>query len=184
MPAAMDALRAEHKTMSHLLSLLEQQVELFEQAEQPDYDLIKEIIDYFLTYPDLCHHPKENLILRKLRIRNPALAEAAAAGLEDEHDDLSDHLRNFSHAVVNTLLNLEVPRDTFIHLARNFIDRERKHMASEEREFFPAAMKGLSDDDWDEIDVAVKRIKDPLNVVESAMRFDQIRRHLDASQSN
>ena len=58
MPHVLDMLKREHKTISRLLTSLEGQVDLFEKAEHPDYELMKEIIDYFLTYPDLCHHPK------------------------------------------------------------------------------------------------------------------------------
>lgn len=183
MPAAMDALRSEHRTMSHLLTMLERQIELFEETQHPDYDLIKEIIDYFLTYPDLCHHPKEDLILSRLRKRDPEAADRVGA-LDEEHDDLSDQLRDFSHAVVNILLDLEVPRDTFVKLARDFIDRERKHMANEERVFFPAALEGLTDEDWSEIDSAMDRFKDPLAGGDAGIRFGEIRRYLETPTGN
>ncbi len=178
MPAAIDALRSEHRTMLHLLTMLERQVELFEETQHPDYDLIKEIIDYFLTYPDLCHHPKEDLILNRLRSRDQAAADRIGA-LDEEHEDLSDQLREFSHAVVNILLGLEVSRDTFVKLARDFITRERKHMANEERVFFPAALEGLTDEDWTEIDSTMDRFRDPLSAGDAGLRFGEIQRHLE-----
>ena len=53
---AIQSLCNEHKTIRYLLDLLAQQIALFERTERPDYELIKEIVDYFLTYPELCHH--------------------------------------------------------------------------------------------------------------------------------
>lgn len=163
MPHVLDVLRSEHKTISRLLTSLESQVDLFEKAVHPDYDLMKEVIDYFLTYPDLCHHPKEDLVLAKLADRDLQAAEQVGA-LDQEHSDISDELHEFAHALTNVLLELDVPRDAFVSLARAFIDRERKHMAQEEKIFFPAAQQHLTDDDWVSIERQVFRMTDSLAI--------------------
>lgn len=87
----LDIIRDEHHSMSRLLALLEDQVELFENGSVPDYDLMREIIEYFLTFPDLFHHPKENLILAQLRQRAPDLA-LKVGDLEAEHATISGEL--------------------------------------------------------------------------------------------
>lgn len=174
MSRAMEILQVEHKRMRRLLDLLEQQVEALEQAGEPDYELIKEILDYFLTYPDLCHHPKENLVLAKLRARAPQAA-AEVGALEAEHDRLSVRLHDFSHAVMNLMLEVEVPRQTLVKLARGFVEHERRHMAEEERLFFPAALRHLTDEDWLEIGERVKLFKDPLSSTEAGVRFAELR---------
>ena len=128
--------------MGRLLDLLEEQLARIETGT-PDYDLILEIIDYFRSFPDLHHHPKEDLVFRTLMRRDPAQA-ARFGDLEAEHETCSDQLDRFARAVVVALLEAETPR-TFADLARAFIDTERRHMAGEENVLFPAAMQCLTE---------------------------------------
>ena len=57
-------LRQEHTSMARLLDVLERQIAVFRQGGDPDYDLIEAVVEYCLTYPDQCHHPKEDLVFR------------------------------------------------------------------------------------------------------------------------
>ena len=173
MTAALDTIHAEHGNMGRLLGVLEEQIDLFERADQPDYELIKEIVDYFLTFPNLCHHPKENLILRKLQERNPQAA-AQVGNLEQEHDDISAELNEFAHAVINVLMEVEVPRDAFVKLAREFIADEHRHMVHEEESFMPTARKYLLDEDWAQIEKQTARLIDPLGDTSGRARFTRI----------
>lgn len=177
MPETVDVLRAEHKNMTRVLDLLEQQIALFETAEEPDYDLIGEIIDYFRRFPDLYHHPKEELILTRLRAR--AREQAKRIGdLESQHKDCSELLQNFARTVVKVLLGSEIPREEFIRVAREFIDNERAHMRGEEEVFFPIVLEHLTDSDWRAIDDKARRFADPLNEAGAPFHFELLREHL------
>ncbi len=84
--------------MAKLLSALERQLAVFDQGESPDYDIVQGVIDYCLNYPDLYHHPKEDLVLERLQAVDPV----AAAGIGDlaaEHQDLANLTRRFAAAV-------------------------------------------------------------------------------------
>jgi len=170
MAAVVDSIRSEHRTMGRLLDLLEAQVDLFENAEQPDYDLIREIIDYFLTSPDLYHHPKEDLVFRRLKSQDAGITETFG-NLEEFHEEVSERLHEFTRAVVNVLMEVEMPRETFVSLAREFISGERTHMKAEEKYFLPLALNKLTDRDWDEIDSVVRTFKDPLDPGSINTRF-------------
>ena len=170
MSAVIDSIRNEHRTMAHLLDLLESQVDLFEQTDQPDYDLIREIIDYFLTFPDLYHHPKEDVVFRKLKARDAKCVEPFGE-LEELHEEVSERLHEFTRAVVNVLMEAEMPRDTFVSLARNFISGERAHMRAEEKHFLPVAADRLTPSDWREIEDVVSKFKDPLGADTMSNRF-------------
>lgn len=173
-------LRNEHSTMEYLLDKLEQQIALFEKTEQPDYDFIIEVLDYFLIYPDLCHHPKEDLILRKLQARDPEAAESVP-NLEIEHEKSSERLGKFSKAVTNILLEAEIPRQAFIDIANQFIQGERAHMSMEENEFFPVALHCLSEKDWAEIDDKIDRFRDTL-AADGKLRFGPLYKSISAHQ--
>ena len=95
MAAILRALRQEHANLAQLLELIDRQLD---GREAPDLDLLRGILDYFLTYPDQYHHPKEDLIYRALCRRDPALAPAIG-DLEAEHEELAIATRELSGAL-------------------------------------------------------------------------------------
>ena len=152
MAALMEALRREHADMTVLLDLMDQQIVQFQEGATPDFNLVRGIISYFLTYPDLYHHPKEDLIAARLRKRAPDQA-ASLESLLNGHLDLAYLTRRLATATVDQMVRPDdEPREWFSSLGRDFVDSNRRHMAMEEAHFFPLALKVLSDGDWAELD--------------------------------
>lgn len=170
-------LRAEHRVMTRLLDLLAGQIDRFELAESTDYELMKEVVDYFLTVPDLYHHPKEDLVHARMLRRGGAGAEDMH-DIPAEHERGSERLHAFSRALVSILLDAEFPRDRFVQIAREFLDGERHHMQGEEKGFFPAAEEVLTPQDWAEIDERTAKLQDPIISEDESPRFQVIREHL------
>ena len=52
---------AEHVNFARLLNVLEQQLQAFHQDEHPDYALMLDICDYLQNFPDVYHHPREDV---------------------------------------------------------------------------------------------------------------------------
>ncbi len=177
MAYAIEILRREHANMGKLLSLLEHQIAKVEQAQNPDYELIKSIADYFADFPANCHHPKEDIIYFKLRERAPEAAKAMG-DLEEEHGTVAVRLDELNRAIDNILLEVEVSRGSFCTVARRFIDDERKHMLMEERYFFPVALDALMDEDWSDIDARLNSSTDPLFDAIVEDRFRTLRQEL------
>src|SRR3974390_79247 len=92
MPHIGELLRQEHSNMESLLCILERELNVFGCGDRPDYEVILAVIDYFRDYPDACHHPKENLIVEKLKARDP-VASASIGDLEAEHREEASRLR-------------------------------------------------------------------------------------------
>ena len=69
-------LRQDHANVQKLLFILERQIAVLDRRERPDWEIIEGAIGYFLTYPDLRHHPTEDRILRCLQAKNPSAAAA------------------------------------------------------------------------------------------------------------
>lgn len=157
----MTQLREEHRNIVKLLRALEHQLAIFDTTEEPDYDVLAAIADYFVSFPDRCHHPKEDLIYRKMGERDPTLAPAIT-DLEAEHEEISALARHFREAVQNVLQELEVSRSAFDKVAHHFVREQRRHMQSEEEDFFPLALQILTPDDWAEIDRRFAREVDPV----------------------
>ncbi len=151
MSRMIELLREEHRDIAQLLDVLEDELKIFNRLERPDYDVIEAIIRYFQDYPDCCHHPKEDMIFAKLKLRNPGVAKRVG-DVEADHRQETERLDRVAKIVRNVLLDREISRQTFSEVMRDFIDHQRLHMAMEERSFFPAAANALRPEDWQEID--------------------------------
>ncbi|MGA7329560.1 MAG: hemerythrin domain-containing protein [Rhodomicrobium sp.] len=117
--------------------------------------------------------------IEKLKARDPAAA-ANIGDLAAEHRRGAERLHRVAQAVESVLMmDWVVPRHTVDDIIRDFIMHARSHIAMEERDFFPAAVKALQPQDW--ADIALSRAtgqKDPLfsEIVEE--RFDAVRRQI------
>ena len=173
-PETYRLIRREHADIARLLNALEAQLDAFDRAERPDYELIDEIAEYFLDYPDRCHHPKEDAVFRALQERAPDAAKAVG-DLEAEHRAIGEQSRVFKGAIANILSDAEVSRETIDTIVRGFIETERKHMAKEERDFLPAALSNLTAADWAAVEAAVPGEDDPLFGPNCADRYKLLR---------
>ena len=77
------------------------QVARCNEGTTPDYEIIEEVLDYCLSYPFLCHHTKEDLFYRKLRVRDAAATEAIG-DLEADHEELALLTRRFAATLHQT----------------------------------------------------------------------------------
>jgi len=161
MSKIIEILLEEHRNIEKLLLVLEQELQIFDRSERPDYEVLQAIIEYFQDYPESCHHPKEDMVFEKLKVRDPA--EAKRVGdMEGEHEVEGKRLQRFAQAVEDILAGREFLRQSFHKVAYDFIEHQRQHMVKEELELFPAAVKGLRPEDWAEIDARLDDRKDPL----------------------
>lgn len=145
-------LRAEHDDLAKVLDVLEQEVESYRQHGRLNRDIVGEVLDYCRGYPALCHHPKEDLIYRKLRLADEPAAINTLGDLIAEHETLTVLTDDLGAAVDNLLSDAGENRARFVRVAQAFLERHRHHMKAEDDELFPLAVQCLSDEDWAEID--------------------------------
>jgi hemerythrin-like domain-containing protein len=177
-PMIIDLLRQEHCNIEKLLLVLERELSVFDRGERPDYEVIQAVIAYFEVYPDAYHHPQEDLVFKKLKVRDPITA-AHIGDLAAEHRRGAERLRRVARAIESVLGDRVVLQQTVDDIIRDFIVNERHHIAMEERDFFPAAVKALQPQDWAEIASTLTEQKDdPLfsEIVEE--KFEAVRRHI------
>ncbi len=129
---ALHQLTRDHGNMARLLDLLERRIAEYGDGRPFDAEAFRGIMDYLLNYPDLCHHPKEDLVYRRLR-------------KVDAH----------RAAVRNVAFGAELPRPWFEKAGNRLIAVTREHIDKEERGLFPLALRSLTARDWWEIDDAV-----------------------------
>ena len=161
MTRIIEILLEEHRNIKKLLHVLEQELDVFDHSDQPDYEILQAIIEYFQDYPESHHHPKEDMVFEKLKARDPALAKRVG-DVEEEHQIETKRLQQFSRAVDDVLAGREFLRQTFHNVVHDFIEHQRKHMDKEELMLFPAAVRALQPEDWADIDTRLNDRKDPL----------------------
>lgn len=177
MSKIIESLQRDHINFVQLLNILEAELDLFDRAEKPDYDVIQAIVQYLESYSARYHHPKEDLVFAKVREREPEAA-STIGDLEAEHEVIGAEFQKFADAVQSVLLEAEMPRKTFDKIARCFLDHERRHIETEERDFFPLARKVLTPEDWAELDAKMTDAKDPLFSDEVEEEFRTLRRQI------
>lgn len=156
-----ERLSQEHRNIEALLAVLEHELEIFDRGDHPDYEVIRAIISYFELYPEIYHHPLEELVFARLELRDPAAA-ASVGNLRLEHKKGTDRLRRFAQAIDGVLSGREILRQNVDNIVRDFIESERRHIMIEDRDFFPAAVKALKPADWSEIAATSTNQEDPL----------------------
>ncbi|MGC2117045.1 MAG: hemerythrin domain-containing protein [Pseudolabrys sp.] len=174
MSRLIEILLEEHRNIEKLLHVLEQELDVFDRTESPDYEILRIIVEYFQDYPESYHHPKEDIVFEKLKLRDPS-AVARIGDVEAEHQLETQRLRRFAQAINDILAGREYPRRSFHNVVRDFIDHQRQHMHKEEQLFSPAAIKGLRAEDWVEIDARLNNKKDPLFDRVAEKEFDALR---------
>jgi hemerythrin-like domain-containing protein len=168
-----ERLSREHRNIEMLLAVLERELEIFDRGGRPDYEVIRAIISYFEVYPEVYHHPQEDLVFAKLKLRDPAAA-AKVGDLALEHQKGAERLHRVAQVVDSVLADREILRQNVDKIVRDFIEYERRHIMMEDRDFFPAALKALKPQDWTEIASALTSHEDPL-FSEAAETFDALR---------
>jgi hemerythrin-like domain-containing protein len=163
-----EVLRQEHCNIERLLRVLERELGVFDCGDRPDYEVILGVIEYFKDYPDSCHHPKEDMIIKKLKARDPVRAA---------------DVRRVSEAIQRVLSDQDLLRQNVHNVIRDFIDHERQHMAMEERVVFPTALNALEPEDWTDIGVKLGDRQDPLYQPGFEERFKTLRRGILAMEA-
>ncbi len=158
MSDVLDKLHADHAHIARLLDLFEEQVGLIHGGENPDAALLQDIMGYMTHYPDLIHHPLEDLIFEHI-MRLDASSTTVLQSLSAEHDKLA----RIGHHLKMSIDSLEseslVRRDVLDQMATDYLVSLRKHMREEEEYAFPLARKLLNDAEWEKIRTEFK-VKD------------------------
>lgn len=162
MPRVLKQLISDHRNMSKLLDVLNEELERYRHAGALDFDVLTRILDYIRNYPDLRHHPREDLLFKHLQRKHPVEVDAVSTLLL-EHEELAALTRRFSAAIRNLMQGFAMPRPEFEALIALYIGSHRSHMRQEEQVYFPLLRKHLEPMDWRQVELdATKPGADPL----------------------
>ena len=154
-------LRTDHSHMARLLMVLDSQIVLVESVQAASFSLMADALRYMTGYGDRYHHPREDLVFERLRVRDSGLA-AVIDSLVREHLALgrkgADLLQMLDSIVDGELVERQVLAAT----ARDYVDFLRSHMTREDTMVFPRAESALAEGDWTCVERSLQGQEDPL----------------------
>ena len=75
MKTLIESLHEDHRNLGKLLMLLETDWLALQSDSDPNYSLMVDIIEYVYSYPDVFHHPREDLLYQSAMERAPSVTE-------------------------------------------------------------------------------------------------------------
>jgi hemerythrin-like domain-containing protein len=170
---------AEHARFSRLLDFLEQQMISFHNGEDPDYELMRDVIYYLHHYADRYHHPREDVAFARLVKHAPALRPAILTLLQ-EHRVMAAVGETLLKYLEDILEDNVIERTVVEAAAATYLVYYRHHLAVEENEVLPRAAEILQPDDWAAVAAAVASAPDPLFGAVVAERFRELHKRVTA----
>ena len=166
--------------MALVLNVLENVTDSARSGDNPDFELVDEIMRYMTVYPDAVHHPKEDVVYGELKRSRADLAK----GLDDvpaDHREIAALGTNLRDDVEAINSGAAVRREHFVRDASEYVQRLRKHMQWEEEDLFRRVDEMLGDDVLP-IDVEqYQHIKDPVFELEVESGFRRLVASLEGS---
>jgi len=161
--ATLRILREEHAALAAMLRTVPLLLAHHRrEGTLPDFEVLRAMLFYIDEFPEKRHHRQESEVLfPKLRARTP-LSRDLLDRLDADHARGERRVRDLEHDLLAFEMLGEPRRAAFEDAMQHYIDFYLAHMALEERELLPLAERVLTKDDWEELDAAFRRNRDPL----------------------
>jgi len=157
----MSGLRGDHRNMVMLLDLLGAEINRLASSGQPDYDLVRDIMLYVTEYPDVVHHPKEDIVYRHLKSLRPEI-HTDLERVETDHQYIKVSGLKLRSGIEAISIGANLSRDGLIEMLYHYMDQHRDHMYWEEINLFSLADELQHYGDWSEVVLKNNEISDPL----------------------
>ena len=177
MNPVMNRLGQDHARLAGLLDLLDALLDRFHEGEEPDYELICELLEYMDSYSDTIHHPTEDLIFRRA-LDNGAEQRDVFEVLMRQHSVVIQINKRFRRSLEGIVSEEVLRRDEVETQGRDLVNTLREHLTLEDREAFPIALEHLDQADWDAVEALAPRADDPVFGTPDPQRFRALFRHL------
>jgi hemerythrin-like domain-containing protein len=157
----MQILREDHVNISKLLDVVESQIAGMRKGQQGSLQLLTVAMRYMTHYPDLFHHPLEDLVFDRL-VAKGSVDPDTINQLIEEHGILRHSGREIFSQLKSSCGVLDNPKSVLMVSLWDYCALLRSHMDIEETVVFPLARTVLTDQDWFAIDDARKPVSDPM----------------------
>ncbi|MGB5834565.1 MAG: hemerythrin domain-containing protein [Thiohalocapsa sp.] len=183
MSALLNRLGEEHRRLARIMELLEGLLDRFHGGDEPDYELMAELLEYMIDYSDQVHHPSEDMIFERL-LAVPNQGHDVLRRLMLQHETLTQLNRRFRDSLEGIVHEEVLRREDVEQQGRELLATLRAHMVLEDTEAFPIAAQTLTPADWADIEARAPKAADPVFGHADPERFRaifaQLKHELDA----
>lgn len=175
----MARLHQDHRNLSRLFNMLEEQVARYHRDSElePDLLLILDIVDYLNDYPRLYHHPLEEQAIALMAERQLG-DERTNQFIHDQHHDLEQRMERVTMLFNSVANDQPVPIETIRDALDSYLSASRKHLESEDSLLFPVMEQVLGDGEWHEIAIRLPGRRDPLFTDDPDESFAELKNRL------
>jgi hemerythrin-like domain-containing protein len=170
-------LHREHANLTHLLDILESELNDFHAGRESNFDLKIELLEYIESHAEQYHHPLEDELF-ELAKNACQISPATLARVSEQHRKLTGLARQFRESLEGIIQGDIVLREEVEIEGRQFIAAQREHLNLEERELFPALEACLSPEELDRVAASRRNVADPLLGRNDPNRFRNLYRYL------
>lgn len=147
-------LRRDHANMARLLHVLQLKQKTLAAGERPDFQLMREVVDYILAYMNEFTVPLERICSEQLLVKAPQAAELSCR-LASDYRALHERLMCLSQDLDMILMDAVVPMDRFADDLRAYLDAHRAYLREEREELFPLIREHFDDNDLQRLAAAL-----------------------------
>jgi hemerythrin-like domain-containing protein len=146
----LNQLRLDHANMARLLHVLQLKQKTLALGERPNFQLMREVVDYILSYMDGFAAPLERVCVERLQTKAPehlALTDQMAA----DYRELKPRLMRLSNDIDMILMDNVLPMDRFADDLKAYLEAHRAYLRHEREGLFPLIDEHFSPDDMEEL---------------------------------
>lgn len=178
-PRFLKKLQSEHAYSKSLLDIASESQALLAANEEPDLDILEEVLHYLADYPQDYHHPREDLMFKRM-IAKDAKTKKVIEPLLRDHEAMHGDNHELHSLVYRAKAGKYVSKKKLAGELQRFLTDYKKHMQEEETKVFPLAVKTLTQKDWDDLAEGMEAIQDPLFGTRVQRRYQRLADYLTA----
>ncbi|WP_459874473.1 hemerythrin domain-containing protein [Halomonas shantousis] len=139
-------LRQDHANMARLLHVLQMKHKTLAEGERPDFQLVREVVDYILDYMHGFTVPLERICGEQLASRVPEASELVCQ-LSEDYRGLHERLMRLSQDIDMILMDAVVPIDRFAEDLGAYLEAHRGYLRAERESLFPLIREHFDEED-------------------------------------
>lgn len=182
MSGILDNLHQDHVHMAQITAAAARELAAVEAGQSADLELLEDIMRYVTGYPDTHHHPTEDIVFERLKLRAPGAADEIDAILSEHRQVIESGIR-FLEAIQAVQEAVVMIRDDFVQTGREYLSLLERHMGVEESRLFPLAQSTLTAQDWSQMDELIEQRPDPLFGASLDEDYRRLRQYIEAHRT-
>ncbi|MDT8878660.1 hemerythrin domain-containing protein [Halomonas saccharevitans] len=143
----LNQLRQDHANMARMLHVLQLKQKTLAQGARPNFQLVREVVDYILDYQEGFTRPLEKVCSERLKELDPSSAEVTEQ-LAKDYRSLKARLNRLSNDLDMILMDSVVPMDKFAEDLKSYLESHRAYLREEREQLFPLIRENFNDEDF------------------------------------